>query len=489
MDKKNKLEYMFSNPGFVKITKRVDDENELVYTNSSKWIWSDLGKNGNVNWNKFNFSELFMEVSKSFIFYRLKNVSISSVLSSIDILTFINKNHFGNKFPWSNTDFTNLVSLVSKDRLLFGSLKIFYGWGYKKQIFGFSKENFEFINEIKSPIHKPYQNIFLAPKYLNSLDENNILVYINETYDPNRYSLLVKNILLQLCFEIAPRPSQLYCLNNSDLEKVEGPNKSELYFSLNLPMTKKVKSTSIEKRLRKISFSLGNKIEQLIQFNLNLFNNENQALFKNEKSGNRLSTIELSKLIIEQCGSIELSQKTDATLFRHHLAQALADQGASAETISEILGHNSTLPARAYIASTPSIGIIKTKALGNNETYKELNTMFLTGKIIERRKTSKERWVKGMIGSQYIGGIGTCGLTENTACPKNPVYSCYTCNKFHPFVDGSHEEVKISLQKQAQFFVDIAEKGLDLEHNRPVVQLERTIEAVENVLQIISNSK
>jgi len=47
----------------------------------------------------------------------------------------------------------------------------------------------------------------------------------------------------------------------------------------------------------------------------------------------------------------------------------------------------------------------------------------------------------------------------------------------------------LSLQKQAQYFIDIAEKAMDLEHNRTFLQLERTIEAVDTVIQRIESKE
>jgi hypothetical protein len=116
-------------------------------------------------------------------------------------------------------------------------------------------------------------------------------------------------------------------------------------------------------------------------------------------------------------------------------------------------------------------------------------SMLMTGQIIERETVGRGAWVQGMVGAQYIGGIGACGLPEHTACPKNPVYACYTCAKFHPFRDGTHQEVKEGLQKQAQYFIDIAEKAMALEHNRTFIQLERTIEAVDAVIQRIESEQ
>ncbi|HMI59628.1 MAG TPA: hypothetical protein VK518_01930 [Puia sp.] len=61
--------------------------------------------------------------------------------------------------------------------------------------------------------------------------------------------------------------------------------------------------------------------------------------------------------------------------------------------------------------------------------------------------------------------------------------------KFHPFADGAHADVKIQLQQQAQLFIDVAQKTRQLGNNRAVVQLEKTIEAVEHVMQRIEDSK
>lgn len=483
------LNYVFHNPGFVNISQRTKEENAIVKTNSEVWSWKDLGKRHTIDWNKLNLRNNFLEVAKGFVFYRLSSVSSASAYRSNKFFKFLSKNKYDISFPWSDDIICEIISKIIIDRAQFLLLRTFYSWGLKSNINGFNDDVLLVLSETKAPEYKPYKNIFLNPSYLNSKDEILILNYITKTYNSEDYNSLLENVILHILFELAPRPSQLYCLDIVDLEKTSNSSMSEHYYSLNLTMTKKIKSSRPEKRIRKISSILGNKIERLISLNRTTFDDSNLALFKDINTGNRLSSVTISEIVVKQCSTLELSQKADATLFRHHLAQSLADQGASAETISEILGHNSTLPARAYIASTPSIGATKSKALGNNETYKELNAMFLTGEIIERRKAAKERWVNGMVGTQYIGGIGSCGLTENTACPKNPVYSCYTCSKFHPFIDGSHEKVKINLQKQAQFFVDIAEKGLDLEHNRPVIQLERTIEAVENVLNIIASNK
>ena len=170
-------------------------------------------------------------------------------------------------------------------------------------------------------------------------------------------------------------------------------------------------------------------------------------------------------------------------LLRHHLGQGLADQGTPADMIAELLGHNSTVAARAYVTATPNIARIKEKALGKSPAYQRIMRSLLTGEVVQRRDTAAERAIRGVIDTQYIGDIGACALPVHTHCPYNPVYACYTCKKFHPFADSRHEQVKEALQREAQRFIDIAEQAGDLIHNRPLAQHQTTILAVSATIE------
>ena len=241
-------------------------------------------------------------------------------------------------------------------------------------------------------------------------------------------------------------------------------------------MAKKIASDNIEKRIRAISLFLGQMIELMIYISPDT---KCSAMLL-DNNGERLTGTAIRMIVQKE------SEGYTSTDFRHNLAQGLADQGAAAEIISEILGHNSTVPARAYIAATPKIAEIKTKALAKNDTYKTIMKMMLTGDIISSEGVKKSKSVKGVVGFQYIGNIGLCGLEMNTPCPKNPVYSCYTCKKFNPFKDGNHDEVKSSLEKQVQLFINKSEQFNELSSNRAVIQLEQTISAVAAVIERIN---
>lgn len=479
------MNYKFINPGKIKVNIRVSEDNGFVDLSGNVWFWKDAGLDFILDWSKFNLNSQLIEIFKGFICHRLKTRSLLSTYKNDRFLIRHIDKIIKDKYPLNLKDIKIIGEyLISKDLKYYFGFVSFYKWCIAQNIENFTKENLISIRQLKYTSKTPYKNALLYPNYLTPNDELRITEFINENYKTDKISVLRNTIILNISLELGLRPIQIYSINKEDLRLVESSDKLSNYFSLNIQMAKKLSNTSYEKRNRSISGNLGKQIIRLIEL-LDKYEAKINGLFikRNENQFLRLSTKDISEIIIYQLGKLGFKKGEGATLLRHHLAQSLADQGTPADIIAEILGHNSTVSARAYISATPEIAAIKTKALGKSEVYSNIMDMLLTGEIIEKKGTNKSQWVKGMIGSQYIGGIGSCGLAENTSCPKNPVYSCYTCNKFHPFIDGIHEEVKINLQRQAQFNVDIANASMDLEYNRPVTQLETTIIAVNTVIE------
>ncbi|WP_303670924.1 tyrosine-type recombinase/integrase [Pseudomonas aeruginosa] len=221
-------------------------------------------------------------------------------------------------------------------------------------------------------------------------------------------------------------------------------------------MAKKVGQRRPERRPRKITSRLGEKIEQHVSELQRRFGSACEALFVSS-SGSRLSVIEIGNGLKRELREAGIERPNQVSmLLRHHLGQGLADQGTPADMIAELLGHNSTVAARAYVTATPNIARIKEKALGKSPAYQRIMRSLLTGEIVQRRDIPAEQEVRGVVDMQYIGDIGACALPAHTHCPYNPVYACYTCRKFHPFAEGRHEQVKEALQREAQRFIDMA---------------------------------
>ncbi len=461
-------------PRIVRIYSPDNEEGDILNTYSEVWELKFGGNRLRINWRKLGFQMQLASYLKLFIVYRLQNRSSASVYyGDYQFLRHLKK--YNLTLPFSTSNILEFFEVVDNYKSI-SIFKSLYSWALQRGLDGFDNTTLQEIKEFKKYRKKPYNDIFLRQTYLNDNDLKQIFFKIERFNEFRSFEKLRNNIILSMSYELAPRRSQFFLLKISDFIVLNGP--SSKFYSINLPMSKKRKSMKLEKRYRSISSKLGEKVEYFLNLHPNK-TEKNAPLFV-KKNGDGLKVHQFSKIV-----SDELNNSITITHLRHHLAQSLADQGASAEVIAEILGHNSTIPARAYITATPKIAEIKSEALGKNKRYQEIMEMMNTGKIVDKSTISKERWVKGIVGNQYIGGIGACGLPSNTACPKNPVYACYTCIKFHPFVDGRHAKVKEGLQKQVQYHIDIAEADKDIEHNRSLLQLKKTIDAVDTVMEKI----
>ncbi|WP_299317292.1 site-specific integrase [uncultured Maribacter sp.] len=466
------------------VLKTRSNEVYTIKTSGNIWCIKYGGANYKLNWSKIIVDNELLILLKNYMVYRLLSKSSSTVINSD--FRFLKKMSSSNlNYPFEYNKVIFFLSSSGDYNTTYG-FKSFYKWALNKGCKDFKNSFYLKIKELKIKRKNSYEAIFLNQDYLSESEEMKIIDSINDLDLINGLSSIYEiqnKVILHLAYELSPRPSQFYTLNVSDF-KIFTNKSGKKYYSINLSMSKKRKSLEIEKRKRSISDSLSSKIEKLLSLRDKRNSEDTPTPLFCDIKDKRLSVKDFSQIIIKELKDIGVHKS--ATDLRHNLAQNLADQGASAEIIAELLGHNSTIPARAYIASTPKIAEIKATALAKNNKYKEIMTMMTTGEIIDESTSDKERSVKGVVNGQYIGGIGSCGLPTNTSCPKNPVYSCYTCVKFHPFKNGNHYSIKKNLQKQAQYFIDIAENGNDLEHNRPVTQLENTIQAVDKVINLIN---
>lgn len=481
------LAYKFDNPGRARLRVATLDEKPTCDTSGSVWIWHALGSKHRINWSRIASTPKLKEILKAYFFHRLETRTPNTVIRGVTFIKFLAASPHSTKFPWDEIGVLAIfASMGAKDPVLAIHFRVFYLWCLNTGKPGFSRASYFSLEESIVDRPSPYQDIFLHQNYLLPADEITILKRLQSSSDSGDRVCVQRNVLLHLCFELAPRPSQIYALNVNDFIEVWPPtlssasNSPSRYFSLWLPMTKKRALGPLERRPRRISPELALKIKELISLEPAAFSGGLSPLFKGSQ-GHRLSAAAIIRHIRDEMRAIGISP--GATKLRHHLGQGLADQGAPADVIAEALGHNTTVAARAYIAATPAIATVKTRALGKNKTYQSLMQAMLTGTLAIRNATPKEQWVKGVVHMHYIHGIGGCDLSPKITCPKNPVYSCYLCPDFHPFLDGPHHEVKVALQAQAQLFLDVATESNDINHTRTPLQLELTLEAVDAVIE------
>lgn len=474
--------YVFEGPAQVAIRTRTDDQPRYVDTRMSVWTWYDGGKAMKIDWAALHLNPQLMQIAKAFVAYALEKYAPVTAFKASGVFGRLAESEISAKFPWARQELVTTISNWAKFRESTIFFRTFYRWALNRGILGFDKETYLALKGIKTSRLDPYERIFLSQSGLALDEEIRLLQRIERDIQTEEWSEAQLNMMLHLSFELGPRSIQFYSLDIADFEFIESAD-HERYYTLWLPMAKKVGQRRPERRPRKITTRLGEKISQHISEMKRRFGEDCEPLFLTP-NGRRMSVTEIGVSLKHELREAGIDKPNQVTmLLRHHLGQGLADQGTPADMIAELLGHNSTVAARAYVTATPNIARIKEKALGKSPSYQRIMRSLLTGEIVQRRNTVSERAIRGVIDTQYIGDIGACALPVHTHCPYNPVYACYTCKKFHPFADGRHEQVKEALQREAQRFIDIAEQAGDLIHNRPLAQHQTTILAVSATIE------
>ncbi len=474
--------YIFEGPALVAIRTRTNDQPRYVDTRLNVWTWHDGGMAMNIDWSGLKLNLEFIEIAKAFMVHMLEKYSPSTAYRAARMLHRISESDISLKFPWAADVIISAFNSWNCSREYVIVFRTLYRWAMDRGISGFSTGIYLKIKDFKTERSAPYSRVFLSQSGLELDEEIRLLKRIERKIPSEDWVDAQSNMMLHLGFELAPRSIQLHSLEIADFEVIETV-KDEKYYTLWLPMAKKVGQRRPERRPRKVTTRLGEKIEQHILEHQRRFGSTCEPLFVS-LDGKRLSVREIGDALKYELVEAGIDKPNQVSiLLRHHLGQGLADQGTPADMIAELLGHNSTVAARAYVTATPNIARIKEKALGKSPTYQRIMRSLLTGEIVQRRDAAPETAVRGVIDTQYIGDIGACALPVHTHCPYNPIYACYTCKKFHPFADGRHEQVKDALQREAQRFIDMAELAGDLIHNRPLAQHQTTILAVSATIE------
>ncbi len=474
--------YVFEGPAQVAIRTRTNDQPRYVDTRLKVWTWYDGGLAMKIDWTALQLNSELIEIGKGFMAYALEKYAPRTAVMFADTLRFLSSTNLAAGLPWDSHQLVTALEELKKTRTVLIGFRRLYRWAMDRGINGFDPITYLRIKDVKSDRVDPYARIFLSQSGLDLDEEVRLLKRIERYISSDSWEEAQFNIVLHLGFELAPRSIQFHSLDIADFEFIESAD-HEKYYTLWLPMAKKVGQRRPERRPRKVTSRLGEKISRHISEIQRRFGSDCGPLFVSP-NGRRLSVNEIGAGLKHELREAGIDKPNQVTiLLRHHLGQGLADQGTPADMIAELLGHNSTVAARAYVTATPNIARIKEKALGKSPAYQRIMRSLLTGEVVQRRDTAAERAIRGVIDTQYIGDIGACALPVHTHCPYNPVYACYTCKKFHPFADGRHEQVKEALQREAQRFIDMAEQAGDLIHNRPLAQHQTTILAVSATIE------
>lgn len=486
--------YTYQSPGMVRVKGIVQGDTFILDSTEDHWEIRYGGIKFNIAWNHGNLAS----VNDSFIaLWRHHLVEEIQVKSPPTVYRKFMTFQAIAQEVGPDLSLASLLKVFSRlyteGRLeYFYHLRVFYNWGISHGIEVFDRRTQNIINNLPSPKYNPYASIFLQQNYVTPEQETRLLYYIDRRispvesildhkFDDALYRELRDATLLLLVYEIAPRPLQIHMLELDDLKEIKSDDDG--YYSVRLRRNKNRHLSNEYTSPREISGRLGKALKKLVRLNQHLFiqtDTQSAPIFLSTR-GTRWASSAISKTVSEALESVFGIEKLDVEgaiiPFRHHLGQSLADQGAPPSVIADRLGHSTEVAARAYITATPNIAKIKTRALGENETYQYLMNALMTGSIMRQEDVDdKASIVRGTVGMHYIEGIGACDVKGH--CHSNPVYACYTCRKFHPFIGGPHEQVVKALQEQVVTFMH---NTVDLQHSRPMTQLEIVIESAKAV--------
>lgn len=332
----------------------------------------------------------------------------------------------------------------------FGELRNFYRWCVRRGKPGYTLE----LQLDMDRMGIPYSPKLVDPRspkgHLTPDEERRIIERLDS--DPDSGLGAFRNqTIVHIAWELGCRPSQLASLSLSDFHVHRAADVA--YYSLSITRVKQ-RSEGIEKRTKSLSTLAGERVSQWIALasDSHSSTDDSRPLFTTIKKSvhgfeRMVRSVMPTTINAWLTKFVRLDgRRAGAACLRHHMAQKLADLGYSKDVIADVLDHSNSKSVRRYVKARHNIAEIKTRALGLNPVYPSLvawleGRVFVASDTVERGKS-----VRGLVTDRYIGNIGACGLLDLTACFKAPVYACYGCEKFIPFIDGAHQEVISALE-------------------------------------------
>ncbi|WKV11459.1 tyrosine-type recombinase/integrase [Marivirga harenae] len=473
-------EYIFQRTDVIKTSQISDDDYNIINLKSDNWVFIYAGIKYSINWYSYKDHEKkITDLYKGFLANRLETKSPATVKTDISVVRTLLKLRFN---PYLFNYGTELSNYFKKSKENFNSFKMFFKWMKTQNVELDYRSVFKRLKYDKPGVKNSFGHIAMREFEIKKSDQIRLIKFLYSTLETCKKDKLefTEALIVLSSFELGIRPIQTISLNVGDFKVIK--NMEAVFYSLDIVNVKKSNDQQHIRKRRAISSKLGFFLELLVTGK-----DSNEPLFKTKKR-KRFTSPGISK-VINCCLKemlIDTSKFEGNTILRHSLAQTLADQGSPAEVIAEALGHNSTVAGRAYVNNTPNIAEIKSRALGKSDRFKEIIEILQTGRPKKKENVPEDRWISGVVGTGYIGGIGGCGLPSHSSCPKNPVYSCYTCQKFHPFENGPHTEVLKELQNEVQIFIDNSTDSGDLKFNRTLEQLEMVIESVAKTVNLFN---
>lgn len=283
--------YVFRGPAYVAIRTRTNDQPRYVDTQLKVWTWYDGGLAMKIDWTAIQLNSELIEIGKGFMAYALEKYAPRTAAMFADTLRFLSGTNLAAGLPWATHQLVTALEEIKKTRTVLVGFRGFYRWAMDRGINGFDPITYLKIKEVKSDRIDPYARIFLSQSGLELDEEIRLLKRIERELKSDSWEDVQFNIVLHLGFELAPRSIQFHSLDIADFEFIESAD-HEKYYTLWLPMAKKVGQRRPERRPRKITTRLGEKISRHVSEIQRRFGSDCEPLFVNP-CGRRLSVIDI----------------------------------------------------------------------------------------------------------------------------------------------------------------------------------------------------
>ncbi|MEB0039339.1 hypothetical protein [Pseudomonas sp. MH10] len=272
--------YVFHGPSQVAIRTRTSDQPRYVDTRSNVWTWYDGGRAMKIDWIALQLSSELIEIGKGFIAYALEKYAPRTAFMFANSLRFLSSTVLADGLPWDLHKLTIALEEFKKSGADLLGFRRLYRWAIDRGIKGFDPNIYLKIKDIKSDRVDPYARIYLSQSGLELDEEIRLLKRIDREVSWVEWISFQFNIMLHLSFELGPRSIQFHSLDITDFEVIEISDQ-EKYYTLWLPMAKKVGQRRPDRRPRKITARLGKKIEQYVLWHQRRFGNACEPLFVN----------------------------------------------------------------------------------------------------------------------------------------------------------------------------------------------------------------
>jgi hypothetical protein len=357
------------------------------------------------------------------------------------------------------------------------------------QICGWNPSYIEFLRDaLPLPVRDKYAFVKAGKGLLSISQESSIVQYIDEAIlsvsqkatSWNRESL--SDVAMLICaYQFGLRPVQIARLKLKDCRHIEVSGAESSAIHLSFPMVKQRRDSETLPLVRRLKPEWCPIFVALIE-RVNVLGVDPSSRIFDVRSAREAGT-RITRLARQILDSSTISAKT----FRHAAAQRMVDAGASHEELAAFLGHADIMSGMVYFRTSSSHAERVNRAFGISDVYSKL------ARIAHEQFIDEEELAK-LKGDQQVGavphgiaiaGIGGCSSGQS-ACPFNPVLSCYGCRRFMPLHSTEiHREVLADLRSIVDFF---AKQGREESETPAFLQLQRTISNVQSIIAEIEGA-